>query len=250
MTTPCFERLTTSQSAPLYEVVKRHLSEAILMGQWSAGEVLPGETALAREFGVSVGTMRRALTELTQEGLVMRRRKTGTVVTGRAPHHNLKYFFQYFRLHDRHGQLLRSTTRWLDMQPGNATAREAELLGCAADDAVLRLHRLRLIDDRPAMHERMTFVTARVPGFPASLDELPDLLYRHLFERLDIRIAAVRERLQARLADDEDCRLLDLKTPHAVLAIDEVSFDQLSRPVLIAHHRAVTDDLIYINEIR
>ncbi|MDH4572274.1 GntR family transcriptional regulator [Salinicola acroporae] len=245
-----FQRLDAAQGAPLYEVVKRQLAEAILMGQWTAGEVLPSETALAGEFGISVGTMRRALLELTQEGLVMRRRKTGTVVTGRAPHHNLKYFFQYYRLHDRQGQLLRSTTQWQTMERGQASQREARLLECQPDDPVWRLARLRLIEGRPVMHETMALVAARVPGFPETLEALPELLYRYLFETLGIRIAAVREQIRAELATEQDCRALEIDRPHAIMVIDEVSFDQSSQPVLIAHHRLVTDDFLYVNEIR
>jgi len=245
-----FKRLGDADNAPLYAVVKRQLSEAILMGQWSAGDVLPSETALAHEFGISVGTMRRALTELTQEGLVMRRRKTGTVVTGRAPHHNLKYFFQYFRLHDAEGRLLRSTTQWRSLCRGQATAAEAAKLSCPVDAEVLRLERVRHVAGRPVMHERIVLPGDRLAGFPATLPELPDLLYRYLFERLGIRIAAVREQIRAALAEPEDCTILELRAPHAILVIDEVSFDQSNQPVLIAYHRAVTDPLQYINEIR
>lgn len=249
MDDPRFARLE-ADSAPLYEIVKRQLSEAILMGQWSAGEVLPSETALAREFGISVGTMRRALTELTQEGLVMRRRKTGTVVTGRAPHHNLKYFFQYFRLHGADGQLLRSTTRWETLQTGRASAEEAKLLTCAPGDEVLRLARVRLVEGRPVMHETIVLNRDCIAGFPTEISALPELLYRYLFEHQGIRIAAVRERIHAALANAVDCDVLGVTAPHAILVIDEVSFDQSSRPVLIAHHRALTDPLQYINEIR
>ncbi|MET0124508.1 MAG: winged helix-turn-helix domain-containing protein, partial [Pseudomonas caspiana] len=85
-----FSRLSENDSAPLYEVVKRHISEAILLGEWSSGTVIPSENALAADFGVSVGTIRRALAELVSEGMLMRRRKTGTVVTGWAPLHNLR----------------------------------------------------------------------------------------------------------------------------------------------------------------
>lgn len=250
MEEPRFARLQDAQSAPLYEVVKRQLSEAILMGQWSAGEVLPSETALARDFGISVGTMRRALAELTHEGLVMRRRKTGTVVTGRAPHHNLKYFFQYFRLHGADGQLLRSTTQWRAMTRGKASAEESALLACAPGDPVVRLERLRCIDNQPVMHENIALAGEWIEGFPDEMSALPALLYRYLFEKLGVRIAAIREQIRAELATPTDCELLGLTAPHAILVIDEISFDQSSRPVLIAHHRTVTDPLQYINEIR
>ena len=78
--------LASGGAAPLYERVKRHMSEAILVGEWAPGTVLPSETVLAKGFGIAVGTVRRAMSDLVAEGLLSRRRKTGTVVTGpRAP---------------------------------------------------------------------------------------------------------------------------------------------------------------------
>ena len=62
---------------PLHERVKRQVSEEILMGRWAPGAVLPGEVALAERFGVSVGTVRRALADLVAEGLLTRRPRAG-----------------------------------------------------------------------------------------------------------------------------------------------------------------------------
>lgn len=244
-----FSRLSENDSAPLYEVVKRHISEAILLGEWSSGTVIPSENALAADFGVSVGTIRRALAELVSEGMLMRRRKTGTVVTGWAPLHNLRYFFQYFRLHNKEGSLLKSRTVLLDYQLGEASAKDAEKLLIDEGSAVYRLHRLRSIDGVPAMHEQFTIVASKVPDFPGP-DELPELLYRYLLEQYGLRVAAVREQLTAGLANDEDCRLLELTAPHAVMIIDAVSFDQAATPVMMTHQRASTEHFMYVNEVR
>src|ERR1700743_1397943 len=81
-------RMIEENALPLYEVVKRRISETILEGIWTAGQPLPGEVALAEEYGVAVGTVRRALADLTAEGMIARRRRTGTVVTGRMPQHS------------------------------------------------------------------------------------------------------------------------------------------------------------------
>ncbi|WP_407316416.1 GntR family transcriptional regulator [Pseudomonas sp. nanlin1] len=247
--TRSFLRVSEHDSAPLYEVVKRHICEAILLGEWASGTVIPSEMALASDFGVSVGTVRRALAELVAEGMLMRRRKTGTVVTGWAPLHNLRYFFQYFRLHSKAGALLKSRTLLLDYQLGAASPLEAQQLLIEEGSAVYRLHRLRSIDGVAAMHERFTLVACKVPNFPGP-EALPELLYRFLLDQYGLRVAAVREQLTAGLASDEDCRLLDLTAPHAVMVIDAVSFDQAATPVMMTHQRASTDHFMYVNEVR
>lgn len=235
---------------PLYEHVKRQISEAILMGRWSPGALLPGEVALAAQFGVAVGTARRALTELTAEGMLMRRRRSGTVVTGRAPQHSLRFFFQYFRLHGADGSLLHSRPEVLALSQGAANDRETGELGIERHAAVLRLHRLRRVTGRPVMHERLVLPAQRLPDFPTRKGKVPDQLYLHLLEQYGIRIAAVRERVSAALADAEDRRLLQLPRPAAVLVINDVAYDQAGAPIVLTHRRATTQDHVYVNEIR
>ena len=236
--------------APLYELVKRQLSEAILMGQWRPGTVLPGEVALAQGFGVAVGTVRRALAELTAEGLVTRRRKTGTVVTGRSPHHSLRSFFQYFRLHAMDGSLVRSRAEVIDVVRERARAEECRRLELTAHADVLRVRRVRRVDGIPVMIDTLTFAAARLPGFPSQAEQVPELIYLHLLEQYGIRVSAVREQVTARLAEDYDLALLDLAPPAAVLMIDEIAFDQSGVPVLLGQHRARTDRHCYVNEVR
>lgn len=79
---------------------------------------------------------------------------------------------------------------------------------------------------------------------------MPPLLYRFLFEQYDVRVAAVREQITAQLANEEDATLLELTLPHAVMVIDEVSFDQSAIPVILAHHRFSTEHFMYVNEVR
>ncbi len=235
---------------PLYEFVKRQLSEAILLGKYPPGTQLPGEIALAQSYGVAVGTMRRALTDLAAEGMLARRRKTGTVVTGRPPHHSLRFFFQYFRLRGTDGALLRSKPEVRRLRRVPAGEEEAARLGLPPGSPLIAIDRLRRLRHRPVMHERFFFPAARLPDFPARSADVPDLLYLHLLEHYGIRISAVRERLNAELATPEDRRLLALPERAAILVIEEIAFDQGGLPMIFARHRATTDGLCYINEVR
>lgn len=243
-------RLSGQAAAPLYEGVKRQISEAILLGKWPPGTVLPGEVALAQQFGVAVGTVRRALLDLTAEGLLTRKRKTGTVVTGRTPHHNLRYFFQYFRLHGLDGALVRSSARILSIGIGPASAHEAAAVAMEPGLAVLRLHRTRYVDGQPVMVDLFVLPAARIPGFPLTPAEVPELLYLFLLERYGIRISAVREQVSAELADADDLERLNLTAPAAVLSIEDVSYDQSGEATIYSTHRAVTANHRYVNEIR
>lgn len=235
---------------PIYRAVAEQISQRIHSGLWPAGTVLPSETALAEEFRVSVGTIRRALGEMTTEGLLARRRKTGTVVTGRSPQHSLRFFYNYFRLHGRNGELQHSNPRILKVDQRCASPLEAETLQIPADTLVVDIHRMRLVGERPAMHQRMILPHDMVPGFPTTAGEVPELIYIHLWTEFNIKIDAVREVVEAELATPEDCRLLNLSPPAAVLSITEVAYDEMARPLLMSFNRASTREDIYINEVR
>ena len=68
------------QASPLYSQLARRFEHNIRTKLWSVGEVLPSEGNLARQFGVSVGTARKALEVLEREGWILRRQGRGTFV--------------------------------------------------------------------------------------------------------------------------------------------------------------------------
>jgi len=244
------QRITEQSSAPLHEVVKRQLSEAIDLGAWPPGHVLPSEISLANTMGVAVGTVRRALLDLAAEGLLSRRRKTGTVVTGRTAHRGLRYFFKYFRLHARDGSLVKSEAKVLAVVREKATSPVRKKLGLDAGADVIRLERLRLVNGQPVMLDTFILAAERVPDFPLKNEDIPQLVYTYLVERYGIRISAVREELSAELVSPDDARHLGVQTPAAIMMIEEIAFDQSNVPTIVGVRRALTKDHVYINEVR
>ena len=240
----------SDQVLPLYQVVKQQISDAILLGRWPAGTVLPNEIEMARSFGVAVGTLRRAMSDLTKEGLLARRRKTGTIVTGRTPQQSLRFFFHYFRLHGLDGSLQHSATRILNLGKRLPDEDEKAALGLGADEPVVAIDRLRSIAGTPVMIDVIAMPAGRLPDFPTDPAQLPDLLYLHLLDRYSIRISAVREEIHADLATAGDCALLRLEGPVALLCIDEIAYDQAGAPMIRAHHRCITSAHRYVNEVQ
>ena len=240
------------KALPLYEVVKRKISEAILEGLWTAGDPLPGEVALAEQYNVAVGTIRRALADLTTEGMIARRRRTGTVVTGRMPQHSVRLFYQYFRLHRADGKLVRSTPRMIGIEkvPAN-DAHQFELLEPGSNRMLYKIHRVRCVDEIPVMHEWIWLACSRFPRLSLDVEQFPELLYVHLLEEYGVRISAVREEVHAECADAEDRKLLDIDGEQAaVLCVDAKAFDQANNLTIISKHRALSNGFKYVSEIR
>ena len=80
MTRPIGVRVAFAQ--PLYTQVRAQILIRITSGEWSAGDALPNEFALAAEYGVSVGTIRKAVEGLEEQGLLIRKQGRGTYVAG------------------------------------------------------------------------------------------------------------------------------------------------------------------------
>jgi GntR family transcriptional regulator, arabinose operon transcriptional repressor len=72
------------QTRGQWRTLAAQLSERINAGEWAAGRAIPGEEALASEYGVSNSTAHRALAELQREGLIVRKKRWGTVVADRS----------------------------------------------------------------------------------------------------------------------------------------------------------------------
>lgn len=235
------------EAEPLHQVVKRRLTDAILSGALPAGTVLPAELELAQSYGIAVGTLRKALLALTEEGLLARRRKTGTVVTGRSPQLTLRFLVKYFRLHGLDGRLVTGESRSIGVTTGPADAAEAAALHLPEGTALRRYHRLRLVEERPVMVDRYAVEAARLAGAPP--DSVPPQLYLHLEQVHGLRLSAVREALGAEL-DAEAAAALSLPPGAPLLRIDEVAYDDAGRPAVLAVHHADTTRFRYVNEIR
>ena len=185
---------------PLHEQAKERILQKILIGEWAEGFVLPAEMELARQFGVSYGTIRRAMADLTAQGVVMRRRRTGTVVTGRRPHHTLDRFYNYYRLHGADGELCNTEPRVLEVRERVPTETETAQLRLSRDARVGFVLRLRVFEGRPVMIDRIVIPLSRIGRLPDSVETMPALIYQWLLQEHGHRLAAVRERVTARLA--------------------------------------------------
>src|SRR5262245_22052084 len=86
---------------PLYMQVRDALAERIATGHWRPGAAIANEGDLAREFGVSSGTMRKALDLLESEHLLTRRQGRGTFVNDQTSE---ELSVRYSNIRNREGQ--------------------------------------------------------------------------------------------------------------------------------------------------
>ena len=74
------EPIASPQFQPLYRQIKALITRSLISGEWGPGEAIPSEMEFAAKFGVSQGTVRKAIDELASENIVVRRQGKGTYV--------------------------------------------------------------------------------------------------------------------------------------------------------------------------
>ncbi|MFE5310479.1 GntR family transcriptional regulator [Isoptericola sp. NPDC056573] len=77
--------VSLASPVPVYEQIRSQVAAAVAVGTLGPGDRLPASRDLARDLGIAVGTVQRAYRELEAAGIVVSRRRTGTVVAPASP---------------------------------------------------------------------------------------------------------------------------------------------------------------------
>jgi GntR family transcriptional regulator len=229
---------------PLYRQVRDALVKRIADGVWQPGQLLPSEPDIAASLGVSHGTVRKALDEMTADNLVVRRQGRGTYV---AKHDDARILFQFFKLVPDSGERRFPESRVLDVSTGTH-AEAASRLGLTSRDAILTLHRVRLIDGQICVSEHIHLPLAVFPGLDKR--EIPNNLYELFAMEYGVTIGRASEHLKAVVATAQDARHLDVPLGHPVLQIDRLAFSLDKRCVEWRISLCRTDNIHYVSDLR
>ena len=213
-------QLDAASPVPLYFQVAELLREMISNSS-TAGAQLPSEFGLVERLGVSRATVRKAIERLEGEGLVYRRRGTGTFVSEPRQTRAIRLTSSLTDLY-RSGRTVR--TRLIERATVEATDAVAERLGRAAGDPVVFLKRLRYADARPfALLQNWLPLDRCAPVLDADLEQRS--LYEVLANDCAITLGRANQRLQARLPSDEDAALLEQPPSEPVMRVLRQAFE-------------------------
>jgi DNA-binding GntR family transcriptional regulator len=174
--------------------------------------------------------VRRAIQDLVDKGLLVRRRGIGTQVV----HGQVTRGVELTSLHEdlvRSGK--KATTKLLSVATIKATKMDAEHLGVAVGDAILWIRRIRFADGVPVSIMENWLPTDFTD---ISVEELSqEGLYQILRSRgVSLRVA--KQRIGARKANPEEANLLDIEKGAALLTMDRTAYDNSGRAIEYGHH--------------
>lgn len=222
---------------PYYIQVKDMLSDWIKKGKWKTGDQLPGEHELCATFDVSRPVIRQALSELTYEGLVSRKKGKGTFVAGPKIKEGLVQRLTGFH-QDMSAQGYTTVTEVLAQEVIPASAEIAEHLRLAVGDSVIKIERLRFIEDEP-----IVLVTTYIPHHLCPDLEYEDLTHQSLYTFLEqscgITIAHGRRMVEAVPASKYVADLLKIRKGSPLILLDSVTYSSDGTPIeyYYAYHR-------------
>jgi GntR family transcriptional regulator len=229
---------------PLYKQVRDQLTRRIGDGSWKAGAMVPSEMHIAAELGVSQGTVRKALDDMTAAKLLVRRQGRGTFV---ATHDEARILFQFFKLQPDAGERAFPESEVLSCQTADADPDEAERLALFPGEPVIRIRRIRALQGRPCIVETVTLPVALFEGIER--EAVPNNLY-DLFARVyGVTIAGGSERMKAVAAKADTARLLGVEEGAPLLLIDRVATGLDGRPVERRLSLCLTDIVSYVTEL-
>lgn len=212
-------RLDRNSPVPLYHQIAQPIEEMILSGQLPPGTHLEDELSMARRLNVSRPTARRALQQLGDHGLLVRRRGVGTQVAPTRVHRpqTLNTIFDQLRNDGR-----KPSTEVLSYGAAPATPEIAAKLEVNPGTSVTTIRRLRLTDHQPTglMFDMV----------PTSIAPTTTALERDSFEAALAENGAIvsmaRQTVSARKSTNAEAQLLRISAGSPLLCVQNVSCDE------------------------
>jgi DNA-binding GntR family transcriptional regulator len=221
--------LDRSSPVPLYYQLAQAIEAAIRDGQLAPGDRFENELALAKRLTLSRPTTRRAIQELVDKGLLVRKRGVGTQVV-QSPVHRRVELTSLFDDLARAGQ--EPTTQLLDYHTGPVGEEIAHELNLAEDREVVTIRRLRFASGEP-LALMLNYLPVELAPEAAELENAG--LYQSLRAH-GVHIRLARQQIGARPATRAEARLLDEKPGAPLLTLTRTAFDDSGSAVEYGMH--------------
>jgi GntR family transcriptional regulator len=217
-----FPKPDRNRPEPLWHQAELALSALITNGTWAEGAQIPNEDRLSRMLGVSRITVRHALRNLEEAGLLRREHGRGTFVRSARVIAGVRGLTSFTQEMANLG--LEAGSRLLELTEIPASAEVASALEVKAGTPAIRLRRLRLGNNAPIGIQTVHMPAARVPGF-AQIEDPGGSLYETLRARYGIVPREAREVYRVGTVADGDAALLEIPAGSPVFVVERITSD-------------------------
>ena len=237
--------LKQDAATPLYEQLMNEVERKIREGYYKPGDKIATEAEMAKEFGVSLITVRKAVSLLMEKGLVIKKQGKGTFVTKPKYARNMRNLQSFSEMCEQMG--VKPGGKMLENRLVPADGKIAASLGVEQGSRVVYIERLRYADQEPVVIEKNYFSLK----YASLLEEVFDdtSLFHFLREKNGIRVSSSEKMIELCRATQEEAKLLGVKKGDYLLFVRSTAYDGQGEP-LYAGVQIITGDRfsLYVDE--
>lgn len=212
---------------PLYVQLMEELETSIRNGVYKPGDKIMTEAEMAKEYGVSLITVRKAVGSLMEKGLVMRKQGKGTFVTKPKYSRNMKNLQSFTEMCEQMG--VKPGAQVLENRLIMADKKVADRLGIEPGSNVVYISRLRLADGEPVQVEKSYFPLKY--AFLLEEDLNNGSMFECLKEKAGAKVASSEKMIELCRATAEEAALMDVKKGDYLLFVKSTAYDENGEPM-------------------
>lgn len=212
---------------PLYVQLMEELETSIRNGVYKPGDKIMTEAEMAKEYGVSLITVRKAVGSLMEKGLVVRKQGKGTFVTKSKYSRNMKKLQSFTEMCEQMG--VKPGAQVLENRLIMADKKVADRLGIEPGSNVVYISRLRLADGEPVQVEKSYFPLKY--AFLLEEDLNNGSMFECLKEKAGAKVASSEKMIELCRATAEEAALMDVKKGDYLLFVKSTAYDENGEPM-------------------
>ena len=213
---------------PIYYQLATQIREKIENGEYKPGDKLPSETALCDQFAISRMTVKQAMDSLVNEGVVYRKKGSGSFVADAKFEQPLSKLTSFSE--DMEARGMRPGSQTLCCEVIVAPEHVREIFGFSESDKVIHLVRMRLANDRPMALEHC-YLKYDLCFAVAECDLNNRSLYKVLEEKCGIRMVRATQQIAFSTCTAEEAQLLQVQANMPAFHLARRTYDQHNRLV-------------------
>jgi len=231
------ELINPNSAIPMYKQVSHILSDRITTGELKPGSRIPSEAALINEFGISRITVRAAISELVEDGILTRSQGKGTFVASPKSVYRANDLVGFSRSCILAGKT--PSTKLISIEYVLPSAKHMEFFQITDTEKIICTKRLRYVDDCPTMLEINHYSSRCSFLFQENLE---DSLFE-IFRKKEIQIVNKIRTLETCFPTMEECELLNLKKSTPLLLFRDTQTDSADYPLFLSKQLYNTEHL-------
>jgi GntR family transcriptional regulator len=211
---------------PLYMQVRDALLERVKDGRWKPGGSIPSEIDLYQELGVSLGTLRKALSVLEAERLIVRQPGRGTFIRD---YQRSSALSRFSPMRGADGVPVRGVIKKRKAKLDSPSASEQAALRLKPGDQIVRIQQVRFHEQRPFAYELRCLPDRRFPGY-VGRSEAPNEI-EEIAQAWGVVLARAEAKVRVTAASAAATSALSLAERAQVLVMERLVYDTDDEPV-------------------